>query len=41
MQDDEIEKKNHKKLMKKIISPKEALGKKIPKFKKKKKNKQT
>jgi hypothetical protein len=25
-------KKNHKKLMKKIISPKEALGKKIPKF---------
>jgi len=30
MQDVEIEKKKHKKLRKKIRSPKEALGKKIP-----------
>jgi hypothetical protein len=28
MQNDEFERKNHKKLTKKIISPKEALGKK-------------
>jgi hypothetical protein len=30
MQDNEIEKKNHKNLRKKIRSPKEELGKKIP-----------